>query len=242
MWCQCLLVPQGAGSKWSLVDSIPGSQIIQEILGRLFWFLLGQSVGINPRKILWILITTKWWNFQSFPFLLGQVWGKLMGLLGYTGSRVGQEWNGAGRWIHFWYHTGEKDRGEECSQLPAWQRGWKSWISPFCPHGCGACGDKQVFPVCPLPQDFRIWSTDLWAVQRHCSCFSQVLVCLLTFQFPSWTQMNLFGLISREVLPAISKFWIGISVSQCSVLRDFPLWELLLFSDQRESQWKVADW
>lgn len=33
------------------------------------------------------------------------------------------------------------------------------------------------FPVHPVPQDFGICGTALWAVQRHYSCFSHVLGC-----------------------------------------------------------------
>lgn len=124
----------------------------------------------------------------------------------------------------FWDHTGRKDGGEGCSQLPARQRGWKSWISPVIPMDVGPVVTQPGwFPACPVPQDFGIRGTALWAVQRHCSCFSQVLVPLPTLPIPFWIQMSLFGLLSREALPATAESWIGIGVSQRSVSRGASL-------------------
>lgn len=124
-----------------------------------------------------------------------------MGLLGYTGA--GMEQGGGsisgitpqgkteGRNVPNFLHGGVAGKAGSAPSVPmdvepvVTQPGW--------------------FPVCPVPQDFGICGTALWAVQRHCFCFSQVLVSLLTFQFPSWTQVGLFGLISREALPATAE-------------------------------------
>lgn len=113
---------------------------------------------------------------------------------------LGAEWgrNGAGGWIHFWR---ERQRGGmfPTSCMAAWLENLdQPLLSPVVTQ-------PGWLPVCPVPQDLGICGTALWAVQRLCSCFSQVLVCLLTFQFPSWTQMDLFGLISREALPDIAE-------------------------------------
>lgn len=124
-----------------------------------------------------------------------------MGLLGYTGtgmqqgsgsiSRITLQGKTEGRNVPNFLHGGMAGKAGSAPSVPmdvepvVTQPGW--------------------FPVCPVPQDFGICDPALWAVQRHCFCFSQVLVSLLTFQFPSSTQMVLFGFISREALPATAE-------------------------------------
>lgn len=109
----------------------------------------------------------------------------------------------------------------EGRDVPNFLHSWKSWISPFCPCGCGACGDTAWLVSC-LSCSTAFW--DLWAVQRRCSCFSQVPVHLLPFQFPSWTQMDLFG--SRQWSSSSSHCGSSGMFNNSSDIGVCPRWKL----------------
>lgn len=78
------------------MDSVPGSQVIQEVLGKLFWFLLGRSLDINPSENIVDINNHKGVEFPDFSI---SPWAGVREVNGVTGmhweqSGVGMEQGG----------------------------------------------------------------------------------------------------------------------------------------------------
>lgn len=139
------------------MDSVSGSHVIQEVLGRLFWFLLGQSVAINPSKNI---VDINHHKVVEFPVFSISPWAgvrEVNGVLGYTGSRVGQE---RSREVDPFLEG--KTEGRNAPNFLHGSVAGKAGSVPPVPTDVGPVVTQPGWcPVCPVPWDFGIWDTAL---------------------------------------------------------------------------------
>lgn len=131
-----------------------------------------------------------------------------MGLLGYTGSRVGQEWS---REVDPFLgsHWRERQRGGmfPTSCMTVWL---EKLDQPLRPHGCGACGDTSRLVSCSS-RSTGFW--DWWHSSVGCT-----KTLLLLFPCP-----GLFSCVSSSIL---GLKWICLASSVGKLFQPLPSFEL----------------